>query len=154
MLTALTVPDICSALELPNSVFVKEKHYVAFVDKYTTPPALGLDGQSCYRLRGGLVHRANLAGHDKFGASHVVFTLPGTAGVVHALSIVGSRSGKVAAMFDLVTFCSEMIAAAKRWYEDHQASALVEVNMQNLIRYCPDGLPPFVSGIPVVASGA
>jgi hypothetical protein len=73
---------------------------------------------------------------------------------VHALSIVDSRSGKVAAMFDLVTFCSEMIAAAKRWYEDHQASALVEVNMQNLIRYCPDGLPPFVSGIPVVASGA
>jgi hypothetical protein len=37
VLTALTVPDICSALELPNSVFVKEKHYVAFVDKYTTP---------------------------------------------------------------------------------------------------------------------
>jgi hypothetical protein len=153
VLIALTVPDICSALALPNSVFVKEKHYVAFVDKYTTPPALGLDGQSCYRLRGGVVHRANMAGHGKFGATHVIFTLPGSLASIHALSIIHRESGKIAAMFDLADFCGEMIAAAKRWFEEYQDNPTVKENMRNLIRYCPDGLFPFVGGVPVVASG-
>lgn len=154
LLAALTVPDICSALALPNSAFVKEKHYVAFVDKYTTEPALGLEGQSCYRLRGGVVHRANMAGHDKFGATNVVFTLPNTFASIHALSIVDQATGKKAAMFDLAQFCGEMIAAAKRWYAEHHDNPTVKENMENLIRYCPEGLAPFLGGVPVVASGA
>lgn len=72
LLVALTVPEICSALTLDNSVFVKEKHYVAFVDRYTTPKSLGCDGLTCFRLRGGVVHRANLAGHALFDATNVI----------------------------------------------------------------------------------
>ena len=152
LLTALTVPDICVALALDNSVFVKEKHYVAFVDKYTTPRELGLSGQECYRLRGGVVHRANMAGHDKFDATHVIFTIPGGSSL-HAFSIVNEATGKRGAMFDLVMFCTAMVSAAYRWYEEHQNNSQVEQNMQNLIRYCPNGLAPFVVGTPVVASG-
>jgi hypothetical protein len=59
LLIALTVPEISSALALDNTVFVKAEHYIPFVDKYTTPEALGCDGQMCYRLRGGIVHRAS-----------------------------------------------------------------------------------------------
>jgi hypothetical protein len=151
LLIALTIPDICSALALDNGVFVKEKHYIAFVDRYTTPPQLGLTGQDCYRLKGGVVHRADLAGHDKFSATHVVFTLPESTGGVHALSII--QGEKTAAMFDLVLFCDAMINAATAWYEDHHADPKVQENLKNLIRYCPTGLSPFVVGLPVVASG-
>lgn len=69
LLVALTVPDMCMALTLPKNDVVKERHYVKFIDTYTTPPELGLSGIYCYRLRGGVVHRADMRGHPKFEAS-------------------------------------------------------------------------------------
>lgn len=139
------------SLSLDNSVFVKEKHYVAFVDKYSTPPELGCDGQTCYRLRGGVIHRANLAGHALIGVTNVIFTLPESTLKVHALSLqVGD---KIAPTFDLILFCKTMMRAAHAWYEDNQNDPKVEANMKNLIRYCENGLAPFVVGQPLVASG-
>jgi hypothetical protein len=151
LLTALTVPEICMSLTLDKNVFVKERHYVAFVDKYTTPSGLGFAWSDCYRLRGGVVHRANMAGHPKFDATHVIFSLPESRINLHALSI--SNGEKLAAMLDLVLFCKTMIEAAKRWYEDHKDDTTVAKNMKNLIRFCPAGMPPFIAGWPVVASG-
>src|SRR5690606_23209998 len=62
---------LCAALALEKSVFVKEKHYVSFVEKYTTKPELGLGGLDCYRLRGGVVHRGSFSGHPKWDTTHV-----------------------------------------------------------------------------------
>src|SRR5688500_16628263 len=101
LLVALTIHDICSALTLLTSVFVREKHYVAFVNRYTTEAELGLSGLSCYRLRGGIVHRANLAGHDLMSATHVIFTVPESERGVHGLSIETESGDKRAAMLDL-----------------------------------------------------
>src|SRR4051812_6741597 len=99
LLVALTVPEICSALALDKNVMVRGKHYRSFVDKYTTPRELGCSGEDCYRLRGGVVHRANMAGHANFDATHVIFSLPESGGGVHAMSIINQPTGKVAAMF-------------------------------------------------------
>ena len=139
------------ALTLDKSAFVKKKHYVEFVDKYTTPAGLGVDGNDCYRLRGGVVHRANMAGHPEFNCTHVVFTIPETRTSIHALSMVAGE--KRAAVLDLKTFCRAIVVAAERWYEDHKDSPTVAENMKNLIRMCPNGLHPFVGGAPVVGSG-
>jgi len=153
LLVALTVPEICCALALDKSEFVKEKHYVTFVDKYGAQREIGCDGLTCYRLRGGVVHRANMAGHPKFDATHVVFTIPESGASIHALSIVVEMQNKKAAMFDLVQFCQGMVNAAHRWYENHKDNPKVQSNMSSLIRYCPEGLKPFVGGTPVVGSG-
>jgi len=80
-------------------MMVKEKHYAAFVDKYTSPLELGLDGLSCYRLRGGVIHRENAAGHPKFSGTHVIFTTPETGASIHAMSF--QHFEKTSAMFDL-----------------------------------------------------
>lgn len=151
LLVALTVPEICAALALDRSVYVREKQYTAFVDKYTSEPGLGVTGLDCYRIRGGVVHRANMAGHDKLSATHVIFTVPEGAGGVHALGI--AVDNKMAYMLDLVRFCDAMIAAAKAWYEDHHSDPKVQENLKSLFRYCPNGLSPFFLGQAVVASG-
>ncbi|MFB6419508.1 glutamine--tRNA ligase/YqeY domain fusion protein [Bradyrhizobium tunisiense] len=151
LLAALTLPEICVGLTLDAKDFVKKSHYVDFVNRYTTPSSLGTDGENCYHLRGGLVHRGNLAGHPYVGCTHVIFVSPQARATMHALSLVVGE--KQAAMFDLVLFCNEMITAVQRWYEKHHADAKVEANMKNLIRFCPDGLAPFVKG-PIVASGS
>ena len=152
LVVALTVPEICVALTVDNSVFIREAHYVAFVNKYTTPSELGVDGQSCYRLRGGVVHRGNAAGHPFFGATNVMFALPESPVKMHGMALqVGD---KVSTAFVLENFCNEMIAAAHRWYDDHKADAKVIENMPKLLSYKPDGLPPFVSGSPMIGCEA
>jgi hypothetical protein len=47
-----------------------------------------------------------------------------------------------------------MIAATIRWYEVHKTHPKVIENLPRLLSYRPFGLPPFVSGIPVIASEA
>jgi hypothetical protein len=56
--------------------------------------------------------------------------------------------------FDSASFCYAMREAAFAWYEDHHNDPKVQQNMKNLIRYCPDGLPPYFPRGPVVASGS
>lgn len=147
---ALTLPDICVGLTFDKERFIKEKDYVAFVDTYTTPPELGLEGQSCYRLRGGVIHRGNAAGHPFFGSTHVIFTVPGGPSI-HALTL--QVDDKAAACFDVVMFCRAMDHAARRWYADHKDNLNVVKNIPNLLSWRPNGVSPFVGGLPVVASG-
>lgn len=148
---ALTIPEICSALTMDNREFVRERNYVAFVDGYTTPSELGLSGIECYRLRGGVIHRANASGHPLFGSTHVIFTIPETGIQLHAFSLV--NGDKSSAVFDLPMFCSAMAQAARRWFEDHRNDSKVFENMPNLLSFRPNGMPPFMGGAPVVASG-
>jgi hypothetical protein len=154
LLVALTIPEICVALTLDKKDFLKEKHYVGFVDKYTTPggpDGLGMSGLDCYRLRGGVVHRTNFSGHPKVDWTNVIFTVPETGLQIHAMSIRAPE--KLAAMLSLTTFCKAMIAAARKWYDDHKDDPKVAQSMNDMIRWCPTGLPPFVGGAPIVASG-
>lgn len=151
LLVALTIPEICAALTLSRATFVNKTHYANFVDRYTTPPSLGLGGAECYMLRCGIVHRANLAAHTLLGVTHVVFTLPDSPGRLHAFSMVVGEYKS--AMFDLQSFCDTMEAAARDWFRDHEHHTLVSENLKSLISYKPFGAPPFVTGIPVVASG-
>jgi hypothetical protein len=151
LLVALTIPEICVALTMEKKDLVKGKHYVAFIDKYTIPRELGLSGIDCYRLRGGVVHRANFSGHPKVDWTNVVFTVPETGSQIHALSM--RTADKIAAMFSLEMFCGSMIAAANKWYKENKNNPKVSQNMNDLIRWCPNGLSPFVGGAPVVASG-
>jgi hypothetical protein len=111
---ALTIPEICVTLCWDREMMVKQRHYAEFVDKYTTPKELGLGGIDCYRLRGGVIHRGNAAGHNRFNSSHVIFTVPETSIHFHAMSI--TSGGKSAAMFDIRLFCNAMLAAADQWY--------------------------------------
>jgi hypothetical protein len=131
-------------------MIVREKHYKKFIDDYATT-RLGVDGAQCYVLRGGVIHRGNASGHPKFPGTHIMFTTPKSSGI-HGVSMQFGE--KKALSLDLGTFCSEMIAATIRWYEVHKTHPKVIENLPRLLSYRPFGLPPFVSGIPVIASEA
>ena len=151
VLVALTIPEICMALALEKNVFVKQRHYVDFVEKYTTKVNLGIGAVDCYRLRGGVVHRANLVGHHLFEFTHVIFTTPETPLGLHGVTI--EFFDKKALAIDVVLFCREIDAAARRWYAENEKNPKVTENIKDIIRSCPDGLHPFVKGGPIVASG-
>ncbi|MCY1644783.1 hypothetical protein [Methylorubrum sp. SL192] len=152
VLVALTVPEICAALSLEKDEYVKQEHYVDFLDNYSNLSELGLNSTDCYRLRGGVVHRANFSGHHKLEATHVIFTIPGSGFAIHGGRL--KMPLKTALMLDLVSFCDAMVLAAQRWYAENRGNPKVSENLNDLIRLCPNGLPPFLEGVPVVASGA
>lgn len=151
LLVALTLPEICSGLVLPKDKFVKREHYVNFIDTYSKPQELGGNGDSIYRLRGGLVHRGDLRGHAHFGATHVIFTVPETRAKIHALSMISGD--KVAAMFDLDFFVDGMDAAVRRWYQENKEVPILLENLPHLIRYSLTGVLPFTAGLPAIVSG-
>ena len=148
---ALTLPDICAGLQLDRSIFVKEKHYVSFVDSYSSPRELGVDGQQCYRLRGGLIHRGNARGHAYFEADYVVFTVPESGSPIHALTM-DAADGTSAVMIDLPMFCAAMEVAVRRWFETNQSDQNISKNARELLSFRPEGAPPIVVGRPVLAS--
>lgn len=148
---ALTLPEICLALTMTKDQFVKERHYAAFIDGYTSANKLGVDGLRCYRLRGGVIHRGHAAGHPFFGATHVTFTIPGPGVSIH--NGTHRTREKVAVMLDLVAFCSEMEAGVRKWYAEHASNPTVIANVPAILSLRPDGVHPFIGGVPVVASG-
>jgi hypothetical protein len=52
---------------------------------------------------------------------------------------------------DVVQFCRSIIAAAREWSTGRADDQFVQRNLPLLVRYRPDGLPPFSVGIPVIA---
>jgi len=151
LLVALTLPEVCIALSLTSDVFVKEKHYSEFIDKYCRN--LGMDGLSCYRLRGGVVHRGNAAGHPFFQNTHVVFTTPKSGNFMHGFTISNETTSESAAMIDLASFCSSIKNAVIEWYHSNKDDSQVKTNMPGLLSLRTNGIHPWVVGIPVVASG-
>ena len=151
LLTALTLPEICAGLAKPLSEFVKRPDYEAFIDEYADTQKLGMDGERCFRLRGGLVHRGNAAGHPYFDSTHVIFTVPDSQSSVHNGFIrVGAEK---AFLLDLKKVCGAIEGAVYEWFREHSANELVIENVDSLISWREDGLPPFVGGAPVVGSG-
>ena len=140
LLVALTIPEICITLAFDKNVMVKEKHYAAFIERYTDSTRLGMTGVECYQLRCGIVHRADFAGHPKSGSTHVIFTLPNTQTVINGITMEAGT--KTAKMFDLSSFCDAIVAAAKAWFVDNALHPLVLNNLyQPWMRLTLPGIP-------------
>jgi hypothetical protein len=132
---------------------VKENHYTSFVDKYSNHHELGVNGQQCFRLRCGLIHRGNARGYSLFDANYVVFTVPETGVIAHAFTLL-NPIGASAVIIDLPTFCAAMAKAVERWFLDNQSDPTIEGHAQELLSLRPEGVAPFIVGRPVIASGA
>jgi hypothetical protein len=150
LIVTLTLPDICAAATMERREFVKKVHYVNFINTYAKGLNLGVDGAGCYRLRGGLLHRGNAAGHPFAEAGCVIFTIPETNASIHALSIQVDE--QTADCFDLISFCAAMQKAVLRWLLANSQEVAVQKNLTKLLCIKPFGVPPFMDGAPVIGS--
>ncbi|RPE67317.1 hypothetical protein EDD53_1723 [Pacificibacter maritimus] len=130
----------------------EQKHYVEFIDKYSTPRELGDNGVGIYRLRGGLAHRGDMRGHTHNSATHVLFSVPETQSKMHAFRI--EADGKTPALFDLDLFIDGLDASVRHWYKANDSNTQVNLNLPHLIRYSSNGVSPFTKGLPAIVSGA
>lgn len=132
-------------------MYVKAVDYESFISNYGRIRELGLTKEECYRLRGGIVHRGNAAGHHFQTNTHILFSVPETGAVIHAASMVMGE--KTAALYDLKMFCQGMERAVRRWYRKYHLDADVQRRTLDLLSWRPQGVLPFLEGGPVIASG-
>lgn len=143
LIVALTVPEICTSLTLERASFVKEVHYITWIEKYLSlgQPGIGMSAKDCWQLRGGVVHRADFSGHPYSQFTRVILGVR-RGNAVHATHI--RRGDELVAYVCLHEFCKEMTKGALRWLESHRNDEIVLNNMQRLVRYRPEGTKSFL----------
>lgn len=152
LLIALTLPELCSALTMQKSEFVKSKHYELFLNEYVDLDRLGIDAKTCFRLRGGMVHRGNAVGHEFIGFSHIIFFTPESKLSIHR--VVLSITDEINALnIEIYSFCNAMRDGVLRWFENCQSDDSIFLASQELLSPYPNGMHPFITGAYVVGSG-
>ena len=152
LFVALSLPDICISLTLHKAKHVISSDYIAFIDKYTAPHELGCDGEYCYKLRGGVIHRGNAVGHSKNEDTHLVMTTPITQQKLHAFSVHAKDGSRKATVLDIEAFCGALQTAVCRWIEENRKNKIVLKNLPEMLSIRPNGIKPFVEGL-ILGSG-
>lgn len=163
LISTLTIPDIAGTLDSSNGRASGDK-YVDWFEKYARPrfaenvqdmipddmpgdvPEMEnpLTGEACYRFRCSLLHQGSTQ-HPQIPFSRIIFIEPGsTTNVVH----YGQLDD--ALCIDLEQFSQEVIAGARIWLDEVEESETYRKNFDKFARRHPEGLAPYITGVPVV----
>jgi hypothetical protein len=163
LLTSLSVPDIAGALGSDNGE-ASGKKFAAWYEAWVRPrfrenvvaglPSDAreyvkdienpLDGDSCYQFRCSLLHQGSTQ-HPKSKFDRIIFIEPGaTTSIVHY-----SRMNGVLCI-DLPSFCAEVLQGAREWLARYEANPVVQKNLSRFAQRHPNGLTPYISGVPVI----
>ena len=103
-----------------------------------------LNGDACYRFRCSLLHEGTTQ-HRKSPFSRIIFVEPhATTSTFHNCIIKGVLC------FDMQSFCREVIAGVRSWLNQVENTELFKTNYEKFVRRHPEGLKPYIVGVPVV----
>lgn len=136
---ALTLPDICAALESSDGV-TSPTRYKAWFDSYMAKNIPSMTATDCYSLRCGVVHQGRF-GHEKMRYGRAIFLLPNEQNIHFSDCMIDD-----AFFYSADIFCHRIIKTARDWFEAKKADPNVQKNLPNLVQLRPDGLAPYVQG--------
>src|SRR5439155_17534405 len=105
---ALTLPDICAALESVDGKSNGQR-YAAWYDSWLGPHYPTLTGTDLYRLRCAVVHQGRF-GHPQMPYSRVLFALPNPQ-----RHVIHNNIWNDALNLDAQIFCRDVLACVDRW---------------------------------------
>lgn len=142
--TALTVPDVCSALESDDGQ-TKNKRYKSWVNKYVSPKYNGvINGEDIYKLRCAALHQGKL-NHDYPDFEKILFQLPSPD---NNIIVCGKLDG--ALLLNLKTFIDCIIKGYEQWEIDNKNNEYLPINLDKMIKLRQDGLVPYIGGCPIL----
>jgi hypothetical protein len=146
LVMALTLPDICAALEDENAYSGRDEYKKWYRENLADRFPFMSDAD-CYSLRCGVVHKGSLGLKSKGSTfSRVLFALPTPRRNIFHNNVLND-----ALQFDPVIFCADMIAAVRKWYSEHCEDENVKKNLPNVLQVRPNGLAPYMVGTPIIA---
>lgn len=142
---ALSIPDICGALESNNGVAAGYKYKKWFNDnmanKYSSSVIFTAD--DCYYFRYSLLHQGRTQ-HEKSTYQRIIFLEPANdQGCVMHLNKLGDVLN-----IDVRVFCNDIIAAARNWEKQNIDNPIAQKNNEKLIKRHPNGIAPYIVGVP------
>lgn len=141
--SSLTMPDICAALESQNGETTKSK-YLTWYNKYFTAD-IWLTAEDCYYFRCANVHQAKTT-HENSNYTRILFIEPQTVPItMHNCILEDSLC------IDVNIFCRDMISSVRSWINSIKGTEPFETNYKSFIKRYPNGLPPYIVGIPIIS---
>jgi|SRR3989339_197068 len=143
LFAALAIPDICGAADASNGEASKAQYIKWFDEHLQSKYNTKFNGELCYYFRCSLLHQGS-SQHPKSTYKRIMFIEPNRIISVH-------RSIMYDAYFiDIKDFCNDMIEACKGWLQKVETTPLFKTNFDKFMRRYPQGLNPYVSGVPVI----
>lgn len=158
LFAALTLPDICAAMDAPDGEAHKPL-YIQWFDKFVAPlhssGASGtgpITGQVAYELRCSILHQARARDPKHFFA--VVGFVPAANPMTSVTLAIGKLTvnGKEEPNFlalTIVDFCEKVLTGARTWLDSARGTDLFELNYERFVRLRPEGYKFYVKG-PVI----
>ncbi|MDD5710773.1 MAG: hypothetical protein PHV43_01570 [Candidatus Colwellbacteria bacterium] len=145
LFVSLVIPDICGALDSEDGEATGQK-YKNWFDKYVAPKYNGfLSGADCYYFRCSLLHQGT-SQNSNSRYSRILFIEPGaTTNILHN-NILNDVLN-----IDVQIFCRDIILGAEEYLNHNEGTELYERNYDKFIRRHPDGLLPYIAGVPVIS---
>ena len=142
--TSLIIPDICSALQSENGQTNGTK-YKNWFDTYCAEKYDGnVSGEDIYKIRCALLHQGKL-NHDNPNFERILFQVPTNRGfVLHNNTINGALN------LNLKIFIEDIISGYELWHTEQKENVDVIKNKNKSIQYYPNGLPPYIVGLPLI----
>ena len=141
---ALSLPDICSALESPHGT-TSGQQYRTWYDAWMAKQYPLITATDIYSLRCGVLHQGRF-GHGNTQYGRVLFTLPNAQKNFFHNNIIND-----ALNLDACRFCRDIIANVSRWYDARKNDPNVQANLPRLLRLYPNGLRPYMVGMPLIS---
>ena len=142
--SALTLPDICGALQSSNGIAKKQK-YVRWYNKYAKESdSNSLSGEDCYYFRCSCVHQGSTQSSDS-SYKRILFLIPNSQIVMHNNIIDDVLN------IDIKIFCSNIISSVRTWEQKIKDEPNFIRNYDKLLKVYPNGLPPYIVGFPVIS---
>ena len=142
--SSLILPDICGALESDNGIAHKDK-YIKWFNTYIAPKYNDfLNGEDCYYFRSSIIHQHSTYNkRNKY--SKIIFIEPTNNNIIFHNNIIND-----ALNIDIKIFCEDMCQGVEKWFKLKSNNENVKKNMKNSIQRYPNGLSPYITGIPVI----
>jgi len=145
---ALVIPDMCSGLEAvdgkTNRMLYQEWFDRHVAHKYVAASGPSFSGEDCYGLRCAMLHQGRLEPH-KGTYKRVLFIEPHGGMTLHNNVISDALN------IDVTQFARDMVEGAEHWLGEAEKTSHYQENFPYFMQRYPRGLPPYISGIPIIA---
>ena len=142
--SALMVPDIAGTIDSSDGIASAEK-YKTWYDNWVGSACSFMDGETCYQMRCSFLHQGSFS-LKKGTYKRVIFIHPAVRNIHMHCNVMND-----ALNLDIRKFCSDVVGAAENWLRKVESTELFKANYNKFMRTYPQGLPPYVVGIPVIS---
>jgi len=149
LFAALALPDICGALESTDGQANGER-YARWFDTHVSPRYRAggqttVTGEDAYRFRCSMLHQGRTS-HPQARYSRILFVEPGVSGMILHNNVLNG-----ALNIDVRIFVTDILEAVDAWLPSAELTPEYQANRPLFVTRYPNGLPPFIAGVPVIA---